>query len=693
MPNTKRHRDWIILRGPPPDTHQSALELVSHLDPTDVLWVSNTRDTAPPDHLETVEPTDVRKLLGRAFDAVVLDLHHRFDADVVGQCHGLIWGGGGLVLRFPPEGTSPDGIGDALAAHPYDPDDVGTRFWHRFERRLDAPDHRSIDPWEPPSHEVTGTDDQAAAIERMTDLFARTDAPTVALLADRGRGKSSALGIAIRRYLDHRPDDDGPPIAVTARYPDAADEVFAFAGAGNTRSDAGPVRFTPVADLLGDTESFALIVLDEAAQIPVPTLRRIVGNHPHTPIAFSSTTHGYEGTGRGFEIRFVDWLTDGNRPHETLRLEEPIRWCADDPLERAIFDALLLDAEPAVLDPSSTERDAGSRSVELRQLDRDALAGDETKLRQFFGLLIQAHYRTTPRDLHRMLDAPNLQLHALLRDGDVVAATWAAEEGDLPESLTDDVYWGRHRMRGHALPEILVGNLAHRSAGECAMVRSVRIAVHPDARRRGLGTRLVEHVHDTYAPDLFGTVFGATPGLLAFRRNVGYEVVQMSPSHGIRAGEPSVTMLRPASERGRRLVETLRAEFAHRLPIQLDLMHADDDLEPPPDLRHALTAGLPDPPPPLDDERIRRVVDHFAHGPSTYESAAFAVEPFVESHADRLDQLGDDHRRLIDARVRRRRSWSETTEYASQPSVRATMRALRRAVRELVDRVDPAPNP
>jgi tRNA(Met) cytidine acetyltransferase len=61
-------------------------------------------------------------------------------------------------------------------------------------------------------------------------------------------------------------------------------------------------------------------------------------------------------------------------------------------------------------------------AIEAVALDRDALVADETQLREFFGLLVHAHYRTTPGDLHRLLDAPNLRLHALRHRGQVVAA-------------------------------------------------------------------------------------------------------------------------------------------------------------------------------------------------------------------------------------------------------------------------------
>jgi hypothetical protein len=71
-------------------------------------------------------------------------------------------------------------------------------------------------------------------------------------------------------------------------------------------------------------------------------------------------------------------------------------------------------------------------------------------------------------------------------------------------------------------------------------------------------------------------------------------------------------------------------------------------------------------------------------------SAAFAVEPYVASHADRLGDLEPTHRALIEARVLDHRPWPQVARAADLPSVRAAMRGLRRAVRTLVEHESPA---
>ena len=252
---------------------------------------------------------------------------------------------------------------------------------------------------------------------------------------------------------------------------------------------------------------------------------------------------GYEGTGRGFVLRFLEWVRGQAVPWVSLTLDTPIRFAPGDPVERWTREVLLLDAEvrptggavcaaggrfrSSLAQPSSLAARAPEATTGVRALalDRDALAKDEARLRALFGLLVHAHYRTTPGDLHRLLDAPNLRLHALVDGADVLGASVVALEGGLSRDRCTALAAGRSRIRGHALADTLVTQAFCPAAGELRLARSVRIATHPEVRRAGLARLLVEHVHAAHADvDLFGTLFGATPELVRFRRRLGYIV-------------------------------------------------------------------------------------------------------------------------------------------------------------------------
>ncbi|MFO0744584.1 MAG: GNAT family N-acetyltransferase [Myxococcota bacterium] len=674
----QHRRACVVLRGSLAETRDAAIATLARLEPAQVLWVGAPGD-APPG-VVAAAPQAVPGLLGRAFDAVVLDVFAGLDADLLGQVHGFIRGGGALVLRMPPCGTVPERGRERLAAWPFTAADVGQRFHERFERALAR--HASDDgatPIAPPPHTFVGTREQDDVVGRLLALFEGPPGRAAVLTADRGRGKSSALGLAIAAL--GRGPCAGRRVVVTAVEPDAADEVFRFA--------EGHARFVPLHDLMfgptfgptsldGD-DAPEVIVVDEAAQVPVPVLRRLGVRYAAARLAFATTVRGYEGTGRGFALRFVSWLEAQGRGPESLALSAPIRWAEGCPLERFVFDALLLDAELAPVGAHGAGQVVGPVSI----LDRHALAHDERDLHDLFGLLVHAHYRTTPGDLQRLLDAPNLAIHALRSHGRIVAACLVAKEGGLPDALVDDVFHGRTRLRAHALADALVSHLGRREAGRLTMIRSVRIAVHPALRRLGLARRLVEHVHASYAPDLFGTLFGATEDLVRFRREVGYELVRVSASRGARTGEPSALMLRPASEAARTLFDGLRAELARELPLQLELLQADGELVLEPALAATLVDGLP-PAAPLSPAEADALVRAYAFGPRTFESTATAISAWVEAHPERVARLDATARAVVEGRVRLRRSWAHVARAAGLPSLKATMRALRRAVRAML---------
>src|SRR5690606_5427834 len=109
---------------------------------------------------------------------------------------------------------------------------------------------------------------------------------------------SSALGLALAELAAR-----GHPRErlVTGPSEAAVAELLRFA--------AGAARFVALPELLAGPPRAAVIVVDEAAQLPVPLLQRLVVHQHTAALAFATTTHGYEGTGRGFVLRFLAWLS------------------------------------------------------------------------------------------------------------------------------------------------------------------------------------------------------------------------------------------------------------------------------------------------------------------------------------------------------------------------------------------------
>ncbi len=172
----KRWRRCITARGTREETRSHARWLCHALPQEDVLWVSESDPGA-------TRPTRARRLLGRSYDCVILDLHDGLDADVLAACQGFVWGGGALVLRMPPMGEAPGGQA-RLAVHPYGVEEVGERMWARFEARVgERPWARRLGP---ATRAVEGSAEQAEALRRLRALFEGPRPGMMAVLAGRG---------------------------------------------------------------------------------------------------------------------------------------------------------------------------------------------------------------------------------------------------------------------------------------------------------------------------------------------------------------------------------------------------------------------------------------------------------------------------------------------------------------------------
>ncbi|MBK5964387.1 GNAT family N-acetyltransferase [Thiocystis minor] len=415
------------------------------------------------------------------------------------------------------------------------------------------------------------TPDQQQAVDAiLKTAHGRARRPLV-LTAHRGRGKSAALGLAAGHLLRA---GDGR-ILVTAPRRASVDPVFWHAEAVLRETEhpavaaaIGRLSFQSPAELVANGPDADLLLVDEAAGIPAPLLETLLARYPR--VVFATTVHGYEGTGRGFEIRFratLDRLTPNWR---ALRLDTPIRWAPADPLETLTFRALLLDAAPA---PDDQLTAASPATCRCERLDPDALAEDEPTLRELFGLLVLAHYQTRPMDLRMLLDGANVRIY-VLRHGERIAATLlAAEEGGFADpALRESIYLGQRRPRGHLLPQTLSAHAGLLEAPAFRYLRVIRIAVHPALIGRGLGRVLLHALfRDGRADgvDLAGASFGATPELLRFWDRCGYRPVQIGTSRNAASGEQAVVALRRLNARGWRFAAMARQRLASRLPVLL----------------------------------------------------------------------------------------------------------------------------
>ena len=701
---------------------------------------------------EEHRPRNADELLGATREVVVLDCHERFVPNALGRCVGAVDGGGLLILLTPTLDDWPgirDRFDDSLAVPPYGIGDVTGRFRERFVETLrahpgigivsldaDGPEGDVLDrdgltgeaavaegpgagaepslgararpepgpgPTVPPNatfpaaaYEACRTADQARAVRAFESLASPGNA--VVVEADRGRGKSSAAGLAAGALALA-----GADVLVTAPAVRNAAEVFARAGelvgaddgegdgaaaSGTPRVETrsgGRVRYLPpaeAAELPGDPD---VAIVDEAAALPVRLLEGFLDER--VAVAFCTTVHGYEGAGRGFAIRFRERLLDSPLAVRDVRLDEPIRYARNDPVEAWASRALLLDARPAV---DEAVAGTGVDDATYRTLAPDDLLADEALLGEAFGLLVAAHYRTEPNDLARLLDAPNLSARALVAEGRVVAVALLAREGGLAAETRRAMYEGE-RVRGNMVPDVLTSQLRDEAAAEPRGVRTVRIATHHALRDAGFGSRLLEEIHAEFdeadgegnGVDYFSVGYGATPRLLRFWRRAGYRTVHLSTSRNDASGEHSAIMLRPATEAGRDLLSRHAVAFRDRERDGLSDAHRDVD----PDVVAGALRACPAPVPVDLTEVEWRSVVGASFGPGMYDSAPGAFRDLaMAALVEDAPALGAREERLLVRKVLQGRPWESVADELGYVSTAACMRALGDAYEPLVER-------
>jgi len=566
------HRHTLVLAGDAGWARQAAADLLL----PGALWIGD----AGPVGVRILSGDKARQALGEDLPQLVFDTHAGLDPDALGAVCGALSGGGSLLLLTPPLEhwpvfDDPDKV--RYASHPYAADAVGGRFLARLAAVLRAaPGVRLITPGDPvvlppatgfspvPASDDPDclTPDQAAAVAALLRVAHGHRRRPLVLTADRGRGKSAALGIAAARLLA----DGLGRIIVTAPRPAAVAAVFDQAQRllptaerhGNRLLLAErELLFMAPDELLRQAPAADLVLVDEAAAIPVPLLSRLLARHAR--IAFASTVHGYEGSGRGFALRFRAELDVRTPQWRALSLTAPIRYAADDPLEAWVNSALLLDAEPAELPD-----DIDPRTLTIAPIDRDALAADAGLLRQVFGLLVQAHYQTRPADLRQLLDAPGLTVWLARHGEQVTGVCLVQREGGLDAELAAEVAAGRRRSHGHLIPQSLARHTGMAALASQRTARVMRIAVHPALQRHGLGRRLLAAVADKAGRDgmdWWGASFAADPASLGFWQSAGCGALRLGASRDAASGTYSAVLLSPLSGPAQASYCTLRQRF------------------------------------------------------------------------------------------------------------------------------------
>ncbi len=523
-------RRLLVLSGEERWCFDHALKLRDAL-PGDWLWIS-----PQPDAENHCSPSALQTLLGREFRHAVFDARHGFDAAAFAALSGTLKAGSWLVLLLPVWDeweNQPDA--DSLRWSDC-PDPIATpHFVQHFKRVLTANNDAilwrqnqpfSLAHFTPRTdwHPATGAPqpEQQQLLQQLLTMPPGVAAVTAAC----GRGKSALAGQLISRIA-------GSAI-VTAPAKAATDVLAQFAGE--------KFRFIAPDALLASDEQADWLVVDEAAAIPAPLLYQLVSRFPRTLL--TTTVQGYEGTGRGFLLKFC-----ARFPHlHRFELQQPIRWAQGCPLEKMVSEALVFDDENFTHTPQG--------NIVISAFEQTLWRSEPETPLKVYQLLSGAHYRTSPLDLRRMMDAPGQHFLQAAGGNEIAGALWLVDEGGLSQELSQAVWAGFRRPRGNLVAQSLAAHGSNPLAATLRGRRVSRIAVHPTRQREGTGRQLIagalQYIHDL---DYLSVSFGYTEELWRFWQRCGFVLVRMGNHREASSGCYTAMALLPMSDAGKQLAE------------------------------------------------------------------------------------------------------------------------------------------
>ena len=523
-------RRLLVLSGEERWCFDHALKLRDAL-PGDWLWIS-----PQPDAENHCSPSALQTLLGREFRHAVFDARQGFDAAAFAALSGTLKAGSWLVLLLPVWDeweNQPDA--DSLRWSDC-PDPIATpHFVQHFKRVLTANNDAILWRQNQPfslAHFTPRTDWHPATgapqpeQQQLLQQLLTMPPGVAAVTAARGRGKSALAGQLISRIA-------GSAI-VTAPAKAATDVLAQFAGE--------KFRFIAPDALLASDEQADWLVVDEAAAIPAPLLYQLVSRFPRTLL--TTTVQGYEGTGRGFLLKFC-----ARFPHlHRFELQQPIRWAQGCPLEKMVSEALVFDDENFTHTPQG--------NIVISAFEQTLWRSEPETPLKVYQLLSGAHYRTSPLDLRRMMDAPGQHFLQAAGENEIAGALWLVDEGGLSQELSQAVWAGFRRPRGNLVAQSLAAHGSNPLAATLRGRRVSRIAVHPARQREGTGQQLIagalQYIHDL---DYLSVSFGYTEELWRFWQRCGFVLVRMGNHREASSGCYTAMALLPMSDAGKQLAE------------------------------------------------------------------------------------------------------------------------------------------
>jgi tRNA(Met) cytidine acetyltransferase len=543
-----------------------------------VLILSPNEDLAIfTDHDLLVEPSKFKASLGRETEILVWDLLDEVRPDALAATSGTLVGGGILITLAKKEERK-------LASE---------RRWYgmlcesdtslvlaqdNFQTELSLLQSKNQVDAFIASEKITKTtalqlnQEQQDCVELIEHVVSGHRHRPLILRADRGRGKSTLLGVAAAQLINQNNADT----IVLATNQSVSIKVLEthFKEHLDDRAQEHRLKIMPYDAILNENPVCTLLLIDEAASLPLPVLEALLGKFPR--VVMASTLHGYEGSGRGFDLKLQQILERCNQQGKVVALNTPVRWAAHCSLEQTINHAFILKTSFPELEKLS-ELD----EPVLHWLRPEALESDDKVLEELFSLLVLAHYQTRPSDLALLMDNPALHIALLKSSGRVIGAALCIDE-HIPEAsdahLAEDIICGKRRLMGRLLPQALATYFGDKQWLQHRTLRVMRIVVHPHQQNKGFGSLLLKEI-EQYAMsnkfDACSVSFGVDERLVSFWQGAGYRCMRLSYKADASSGVRSSMLVKPLCKTLTDLCDHYQPYFHRHLVSGLNLFYQD----------------------------------------------------------------------------------------------------------------------
>lgn len=696
--SAQRHRLCLVLKGDEQWRRQWVRQALSHTPDWQGLNIGHP-DSEPMPQAHFVPAASLSQHLGQETDFALLMSEQGIDANALGQVSGMIRAGGICWIGLDTEWEStPNPANHRFLSTPFSLTDSQLGFnrflWQQLlqhacvveqdtplpekpflAENASAPSTVSMPDFKPSS-------EQQSAMEAVHSVaFGHRKRPLV-IDADRGRGKSTLLGMAAIELLENGKHHIGVAAARVDQtkllFEAAATMVFAQGWhltehsnghlAFNLNGQLKSLRFYAPDELIAGPalqEEIDVLMVDEAAHLPMPMLLDLVGRYHRLVLA--TTQQGYEGSGRSFTLRFQRELDRLTPDWKSISLRQPIRWNDGDPLERTVNHALLLDAED---DLPTTESPIPLDKLNYRPVSIAELLQTPTLLAQIFRLLVTAHYQTSPNDLMQLLETPNQFLWVATANAtQVLGVLFALEEGNLMASNISHSDTNPHRAHGHLFPQLLARQSGEDDWLKHKTCRIVRLAVHPSYQSQRIGSSMLQafkdHIETSQAFDSLSTSFGATPRLADFWLTNGLMPLHLGSKRDKSSGTHSLAMILPITERSRALADRHQRRFSRQFAWHLTQLF--NTLAPKMVLK--LIAALP-----YDAAEFPQ---GYLTGSQPFEAVSYELREWSLRHTTALEHLTDGTRTAWVRLILQHQLWQAVvaeTQFASRKALEAAMK-------------------